>query len=143
MTIGYEVYFDGKPLHNYCLITGVTRTVLPPRVNNSKDIPSMHGQYYTGFKYGVREIVIDAYVEARDVGERQENLYLLADVLNVSEPVKLTIGDDKDKYQYVVPKDIQSTRINNNEKLTITLSAYDVYKYATEDDFFTINDKKI
>lgn len=143
MIQGYEVYFDGKPLHSYCLITGVTRNILPPRTNNSKDIPSMYGEHYTGFKYGVREIVIKAIVEASSVEERQENLYLLADVLNVSKPVKMTIGDDPNKYQYVVPKTIDSERLGNSELFTITLSAYDVYKYATEDDYFTIDSKKI
>lgn len=143
MIQGYEVYFDGKPLHSYCLITGVTRNILPPRTNNSKDIPSMYGEHYTGFKYGVREIVINAIVEASSVEERQENLYLLADVLNVSKPVKMTIGDDPNKYQYVVPKTIDSERLGNSELFTITLSAYDVYKYATEDDYFTVDNKKI
>lgn len=143
MTQGYEVYFNEVPLHDYILITGIEKGLLPPRTNYSKSIPSMYGEHYLNHNYGVREVKIKGYLEASDQAERNEGLYFLADILNVQEPVKVVSSDDPDKYYYAVPDKINQDRIVYNEEIEIVLKCYDVYKYALEDDFFKPDEKKV
>ncbi len=143
MTQGYEVTFNDVPLHEYMLITGVEKNVLPPRTNLSKQIPSMYGEHYLGHTYGVREVTITGYLESDSEEERTENLYLLADILNVDEPVKVVTSDDPDKYFFAVPDGVDQNRIGNTEEVKIKLKCYDVYKYALEDDFFQPDSKNV
>lgn len=143
MTIGYEVMFNDIPLHDYILITGVERSLLPPRTNLSKSIPSMNGEHYLGHNYGVREVKLKAILEASTQEERNEGLYFLADILNVSSPVKVVTSDDPNKYFYAVPDSINQERFTYNEEIEIILKCYDVYKYALEDDFFEPNESKV
>lgn len=143
MTRGYEVIFNGVPLHDYVLITGIERSVLPPRNNLSKSIPSMYGEHYLGHNYEVREVKIKAFLEASSQADRNEGLYFLADILNVSKPVKVVTSDDPDKYFYAVPDKINQERFTYNEEIEIVLKCYDVYKYALYDDFFQPNAKNV
>ena len=140
---GYEVYFNEVPLHNYVLITGVKRTVLPPRKNHSVKIPSMFGEHYTGYEYGIREVVLTCFLEATDQISRNEGLDFLADILNVGQPVKVVISDEPDKYFLAVPEDIEQERFTYNEEVHITLKCYDPYKYSIHDDYFKPNEKNI
>ena len=121
MTQGYEVTFNDVPLHEYMLITGLEKNVLPPRTNLSKQIPSMYGEHYLGHTYGVREVTITGYLESDSEEERTENLYLLADILNVDEPVKVVTSDDPDKYFFAVPNGVDQNRIGNTEEVKIKL----------------------
>ena len=143
MARGYEVIFNDIPLHDYILITGIERSLLPPRTNLSKSIPSMYGEHYLGHNYGVREVKIKGFLEASTQEERNEGLYFLADILNISSPAKVVCSDDPDKYFYAVPDKINQERFTYNEELEIVLKCYDVYKYATEDDFFQPDSKKV
>ena len=143
MTQGYEVLFNEVPLHDYLLITGIERTVLPPRTNYSKEIPSMYGEHYSGYNYEIREVKITGYLEASTQEDRNEGLYMIADILNVENPVKVVSSDDPDKYYFAVPDTINQNRIGNNEEIEIILKCYDVYKYALEDDFFKPDEDKI
>lgn len=143
MTEGYEVFFDGVPLHDYILITGVEESILPPRTNLSKSIPSMAGEHYLGHKYGVREVKIKGFLEASNQADRNEGLSALADILNVSSPAKVVTSKNPDKFFYAVPDKINQDRIIYNEEIEIILKLYDVYKYALEDDFFQPDEKKI
>lgn len=143
MTRGYEVIFNDIPLHDYILITGIERSLLPPRTNLSKSIPSMYGGHYLGHTYGVREVKIKGFLEASTQEERNEGLYFLADILNVNSPAKVITSDDPDKYFFAVPDKINQERFTYNEEIEIVLKCYDVYKYALEDDFFQPNEKKV
>lgn len=136
MSQGYEVYIENTALHDFMTITGVERTILPPRKNYSQEIPSMYGEYYQGFNYGVREVKLTGFIEANNQEERNEGLYYLADILNVSTPQRFVSSDDPDKYYFAVPDSISQDRIRDNEEIEITLKCYDVYKYALKDDFF-------
>ena len=143
MARGYEVIFNDIPLHDYILITGIERSLLPPRTNLSKSIPSMYGEHYLGHTYGVREVKIKGFLEASTQEERNEGLYFLADILNVNSPAKVVTSDDPDKYFFAVPDKINQERFTYNEEIEIVLKCYDVYKYALEDDFFQPNEKKV
>lgn len=143
MTRGYGVIFNDIPLHDYILITGIERSLLPPRTNLSKSIPSMYGGHYLGHTYGVREVKIKGFLEASTQEERNEGLYFLADILNVNSPAKVITSDDPDKYFFAVPDKINQERFTYNEEIEIVLKCYDVYKYALEDDFFQPNEKKV
>lgn len=144
MAQGYEVYIGEIALHDFVLITGVESSILPPRTNYGKEIPSMYGQHYTGFNYDVREVTLTALVEADTQEERNESLYFLADILNYTTPRKIILGSDPDKYFYAVPNTIEQERIGAyNSLVTIKLKCYDVYKYALEDDFFSPDEKNI
>ncbi|WP_460295572.1 distal tail protein Dit, partial [Clostridium sardiniense] len=62
--MAYEVIFAGEKLNDYCKVLKVKKSVLPPRENFSKAIPTMMGSYFTGFKYGEREITIEVGIVA-------------------------------------------------------------------------------
>lgn len=103
--MSYEVTFANVDLHEYCKILNVKRNVLPPRQNFSKEIPSMWGSYFTGYKYGVREITLTVGIVAISKEDFQEKLRDLALALDVKTPSVLQISDQPNLYYYAVVDD--------------------------------------
>ena len=62
----WEIIYNNIRLNDYCNIIDVSKTILPNRKNNSKNIASMNGSYYTGFEYGERIISVKIYIPSED-----------------------------------------------------------------------------
>ena len=92
--MAYEVHFNDVNLSNYCTVLNVKRSVLPTRSNFSRQVPSMHGSYYTGGKYLEKVIPIEIAIFANTKEEYAQKVEALANVLNVREPAPLSISDE-------------------------------------------------
>lgn len=117
----YIVEYAGNTLNDYCdVISKVDREILPPRENFSKNIPSMNGSYYTGYKYGERSITIEVNFVSPTKEELEKKLRAFADLLDVDAPKKLTINDEPDIYYLAVPNG--NFNVTKPSKLTATVS---------------------
>ena len=135
--MSYEVTYAGNPLHEYVRIRNVKRTVLPPRENFTKNIPSQHGEFYMGYKYAPREITLECTLIANDREEYIDALNELAFILDVNVPSKMIISDNPDKYVYaVIDGTINVEKVRHNGKLELKFICYDPYIYAMERDYF-------
>ena len=143
--MGLEVYFNDIPFHENMLVLGVKRSILPPRSNFSKKVPSQFGENYTGYTYNPKKITVKAFLEAEDETSLQDSLSIIADYLNVSEPCKLVISDEPDKYVWAVPEgDINPSLVAGaNAEFDIPFICYDVYKYANEVELFEADEQNI
>lgn len=139
----YRVEYAGIELSSFCKIEKIQRTLLPPRTNFSKEIPTMHGSIYTGYKYGERVIEIDIAFSYKNLGEYTEKIRKLAEILDVKNPSKLILGDEPNKYYYaVVDGDSEIEKLfNKGAKATITFICHDPLAYSTEWKCFTKEEK--
>lgn len=129
-----SVNFAGNELSNYCKIEKIERTLLPPRENFSKAIPTMHGSYYTGYKYGERIIKVNIAFSYNSPLEYTNKLRTLADLLDVRNPSKLILGDEPSKYYYAVPEgEIEVEKLyNKGARATITFICHNPLAYNME-----------
>ena len=135
--MAYQVTYAGIPLHNYVRIRNVKRTVLPPRENFTKSIPSQHGEFYMGHKYAPREITLECTLLANSREDYIDALNELAFILDVNVPSKMIISDSPDRYVYaVVEGSINIEKVKHNGKMELKFICYDPYVYATEQDTF-------
>lgn len=128
----YLVNYAGVELSDYCFVEKVKRTLLPPRTNFSKEIPSMNGSYYTGYKYGVRKIELEVAFIFNTPKEYVEKIRELANIFNVKSPCKLILGDEPDKYYYAVLDgefEIE-TVANKGARTTLTFVCHDPIAYS-------------
>ena len=131
--MGYEVSYNGVDLHSFMGILKVKRTILPPRENFSKKIPSMYGEIYTGYTYSPKVISLECYITANNYEDHMEQLRIIADILNVKEPQKLIISDEPDRFSYaVVDGQIDVERIKYHGSFNIDFICHDPYTYASE-----------
>lgn len=122
----YKVKFADVNLDEYCLITNVHRSLLPPRTNFSKEVPVLNGSYYTGYKYGVRTIELDIVLLANNKEDYMQSVSTLADILNVDRPSELIIDDEPWKrYFAVVEGDLKLTKVSQSGKVTLKFVCYD------------------
>nr|WP_304427765.1 distal tail protein Dit [Romboutsia ilealis] len=112
-------------------ILDIKKPILPPRTNYTTDVTGVHGSYYTGFKYGEREIQIDFAILCKDNVEYDTLVRVLADIFNVDGPKKLYIGEEMDKYYYAVP-DVSDDldQIIYNGIGSMTFICYDPIAYS-------------
>ena len=94
--------FGGHELTEYIKILDVKRPLLASRVNYSVDIPSLNGEVYTGHKYQTKEIEVEFAILCRTNKSYFDFVRILGDILDTTEPTKLVIGDEPDKYYYAV-----------------------------------------
>lgn len=135
--MAYEVTYAGVPLHNYVNIRNVKRTVLPPRENFTKNIPSQNGEFYMGHKYAPREITLECTLRANSREEFIDGINELAFILDVSVPSKMIIGDNPDKYVYaILDGAIDIEKIKYSGKMDLKFVCYDPYMYSIQEDFF-------
>lgn len=142
----YIVEYAGVTLNDYCnVISKVDREVLPQRENFSKSIPTMNGSYYTGHRYGERNITIEVNFVAPTKEELENKLDIFASLLNVSSPKKLTINDEPNIYYMAVPDG--SFSISKPSKLTATVSigfvCHNPVKFSNEWKCFTPADRGV
>lgn len=138
--MAYKVNYASNNLHDYVTILNVKRTVLPPRDNFSKNIPSINGEYYTGYKYTPRKIVLECVIFAESREEFMENVTQLAYLLDTKSPSKLIIEDTMDRHMYaVVDGEIDIQKIKHNGKFNIEFICYDPYAYSNNVELFSAN----
>ena len=135
--MAYKVTYAGLPLHDYIDILNVKRSILPPRENFVKDIPSQHGNFYMGYKYAPREITLECLLKANSREEYIENLRELAFILDVNVPTKMIIGDSEDVYCYaILDGSTDLEKVVNNGKFELKMICYDPYMYSSQVDFY-------
>lgn len=117
----YIVEFAGVVLNNYCnVISKVVREVIPERENFSKQIPTMNGSYYTGYRYSERKISLEVNFNDKTEEKLNKKITEFANILDVSSPKKLLINDEPDIYYLAVPNG--SFEIEKPSKLTATIN---------------------
>ena len=135
--MAYLVNFNGNNLEQIVGISKVKRDILPERQNYSKEVPSLNGSYYTGYKYKERNISIDIYIPSKTREERLETVRELAKVLDTPAPAVLIIDDEPDKFCYAVLDG--STNLDTlvtTGTATLDFVCYDPYLYALKDKSF-------
>ena len=65
----YKVNFAGNDLEKVVIIEKIKRSILPTRENFSKNIPTIHGSVYTGYKYSERVIELEIGIVAKSKEE--------------------------------------------------------------------------
>lgn len=140
----YLVNFAGNELSELCKIEKINRTLLPSRENFSKQIPTMHGSHYTGYRYGERVIELEIGLVYSSPQEYLQKIRKLAEVLDVANPSKLILSDEPDKYYYAVPNGETSLEklFNKGAKATISFICHDPIAYSLEWKTFTPDNKK-
>lgn len=131
----YQVIYADKPLHNYIDIHGISRTVLPNRVNSSTTIPSMHGSYYTGYRYTEREIILTCSLKADSKTNLVDAIKELAFILDVEVPHRMIMSDAPDKFVWAVLEgstDIERQVRGKTAKFDLTFKCYDPHEYSVE-----------
>lgn len=134
----FLVEYANLPLHEYVTVREIQRTVMPPRENFTKTIPAMHGEFYMGYKYGAKKIVLECDIGAGDRVELLEKLGDLAYILDTKYPAKLIASDMPDKYNYAIIDgtiDIEQIILSNG-KFKLEFMCYDPITYSIEPDYF-------
>ena len=130
--MGYKVTFGETQLNEFCHILNVTRSIMPTRNNLSKSIPSMHGSYYTGYRFGERVITLEVAIITNDRVSYMQEVSKLAEVLNVSEPKELIIDDEPYKLYYAVPDGATDlSKFATTGKCAISFICHDPIAYST------------
>lgn len=116
---------------------------MPTRENFSKDIPTMNGSYYTGYKYSERVIVANVGFAFRNDKEYNDKIRKLANLLDVKSPSKLILGDEPDKYYYAVVDgdfDIEK-QYGVGAKVEVTFICHNPLAYNQKWKAFTTDEK--
>ena len=145
--MAYNINFNGNDLSEICRVISISRSILPPRVNRSKSIPTMNGSYYTGFKYGERIINVDIVLilnNKYDNNERLLKVDKLSNIFNTNEPVKIVLSDDPDRYVYgVIDGSTDLDKLVDTMKSTISFICYDPVIYSNKYNTFEPNSRGV
>ena len=135
--MSYKAVFAGNNLHDYFKILKINRTILPPKSVFTKDIPSLHGQVYTGFKYTPRVYTLECVLVAQDNDDLMDKIKTISYVLETKSPSKLILGDSPDRYNYaIVTNKIDLEKFKYNGKFEIEFTCYDPISYSVDDTEF-------
>lgn len=135
--MSYRATFAGTNLHDYFKILKINRTILPPKSVFSRNIPSIHGEVYTGFKYSPKSYTLECVLVGSDNEDLADKIKTIAFILETKSPSKLILGDSPDRYNYaIVTNDINLDRFKYNGKFEIEFTCYDPISYSIEDEEF-------
>lgn len=137
----FKVEYANLPLHDYVTVREIKRTVMPPRQNFLKSIPAMHGDFYMGYKYSSKKIILECDISASNRVELLEKMGDLAFILDTKYPSKLIASDMPDKYNYAVIEgsiDVDQIVLSNG-KFNLEFICYDPITYSIEPDYFYDN----
>ena len=116
--------FNGVGLSQYLRITDIIRPIGNKRTVSTDTAPSL-GVNIQEVKIGEKEHKIKFDIKAKTEVELEQLKHDLAGVFNVTEPVKITYGDEPDKYYLGLPVDDIShdniTRWFQRSELTILI----------------------
>lgn len=99
-----EMTFNGVDMSRFFRITNIIRPVGNKRSITTDDAPSL-GVNVQQVKRGAKEHTIKFDMKTIDGTAMEQLKHDLAGVLNVLEPVKITYGDEPDKYYMGMPVD--------------------------------------
>ncbi|WP_308689197.1 distal tail protein Dit [uncultured Streptococcus sp.] len=99
-----EMTFNGVDMSRYFRITNIVRPVGNKRSITTDDAPKL-GVNIQKVKRGAKEHTIKFDMKTMTAMEMERLKHELAGVLNVLEPVKITYGDEPDKYYMGMPVD--------------------------------------
>lgn len=139
-----KITYGGNDLTKYFKVVDVKRQLLPERINYTKEIPNINGEYYSGYKYGTRTIEIDFAI----IGNSKEDYFTksreLASMVDTTIPTKLEFSDEPDKYYYaVVDGGIDMEQIINYGSGTISFICHDPIAYSKEEKIFTASEDNV
>lgn len=140
--MSYKAVFAGNNLHDYFKILKINRTILPPKSVFTRDIPSLHGQVYTGFKYTPRVYTLECVLNAQDNEDLVDKIKTISHILDTKSPSKLILGDSSDRYNYaIVTNEIDLEKFKYNGKFNIEFTCLDPISYSNEyEEFYGNND---
>lgn len=142
--MSYKAVFAGNNLHDYFKILKINRTILPPKSVFTKDIPSLHGQIYTGFKYTPRVYTLECALVAQNNEDLDDKIRTISYILETKTPSKLILGDSPNRYNYaIVTNEIDRDKFKYNNKFNIEFTCYDPISYSTENKEFYGNSSNI
>ncbi|MBT2735133.1 distal tail protein Dit [Bacillus sp. ISL-7] len=124
----------GFQISDYFRIQKVHRSILPPREISLLSIPARHGAYFTGARYGFRQISIDLTVIAKTATEYMDTIRFLAYCLDIEKPTELIISDEPNKLNYAILSG-NTDMINNLMRVgtgTLNFLCPDPFAYSTE-----------
>lgn len=140
----WEIIYNNIRLNDYCNIIDVSKTILPKRKNNSKEIPSMNGSYYTGYKYEERIVSVSIYIDSTDKIDYTNKVRELSKILNVDKPKKLFVNDDPGKYVYaIIDGDTDLSKKARVGSLTLEFICHDPIIYSDKWNTFSPNNRGI
>lgn len=139
--MAYKVNYAGIDLHNYMKILNVRRSLLPPRTNYSKDIPNVHGEYYTGYKYTPKTIVLECLIVFNGREDFMDKIRQISYILDVKRPSALIIDDENDKYiNAIIDGTIDVEKAFKTGTFEVPFLCHNPISYSREDDYFLSND---
>lgn len=98
---GFSVKLNGIELNEYLKVTeGFNRGIGTSRENDSIQISKSNFRKYRGYRLDSKTIDMPFTLKYNLIEKRRK----LAQILNVSEPVRLIFGDEPNKYYLAVPK---------------------------------------
>ena len=135
--MAYEVEFAGNKLHNYFKVLKIKRTLLPPRTNHTKEIPSLNGLLYTGYRYEPKVYTLECALVSEGNLDFADKIKEIAFILDVKEPSKLIFGDTPWGYNYaVIDGTIDIERVKYTGQFSIDFICYDPIMYSIEPEEF-------
>lgn len=133
-----KVFFDEVEITQLLKVVNVQRGIMPERTNYTVEVPSRHGAYYTGHKYGARTVSIDFLMLGSDLNSLQALKKALAFMLDIDRPAKLKFDDEPDKLLYaVLDGSTDVDEILKEGRGTLTFICHDPFYYAEAEKEFT------
>ncbi|PTY76927.1 hypothetical protein B5V89_16495 [Heyndrickxia sporothermodurans] len=132
------VTYAGVDISRFFLIQKITRSILPPREISTLTVPSRHGAYFTGARYGIRKIDIELTVFGNSPVEYMNIIRFFAYSLDIEEPTELIISDEPDKqYFAILSGDTDMLdELMRIGKGTLTFLCPDPFAYSTTEKTF-------
>ncbi|MEH7157478.1 distal tail protein Dit [Neobacillus drentensis] len=133
------VSLGGFQISDYFRIQKIHRSLLPPREISFLSIPARHGAYFTGARYGVRQISMDVTVIGQSATEYMETIRFLAYCLDIEEPAELIISDEPGKLYYAILSG-NTDMVNNLMRVgsgILTFICPDPFAYSIESKVIT------
>ncbi|WP_404354633.1 distal tail protein Dit [Exiguobacterium aurantiacum] len=132
-----KIWFDEVEITELFDVVDVSRDIMPERTNLSMAIPSKHGEYFTGHRYGLRTVSVDFLVVADGLNSLQAIKKGMAFMLDIDRPAKLIFDDEPDKLLYAVLDGQTSVEeILKEGRGTLTFICHDPFYYATTEKVF-------
>jgi predicted phage tail component-like protein len=129
----FTVTYAGAELTDFFTVTKVNKSILPPREISLLEVPSRHGAYFTGARYGVRKIEYEVLVKSSTATELMDTIRLLAFCVDVAEPSELMDSDEPNKYYYaILSGDTPVDEMMDIGKGTLTFLCMDPFAYSAE-----------
>ena len=140
-----QIWFDEVELTQLFKVVNIRRSIMPERENFSTNIPSMHGEIYTGYQYKPRKVEVDILIIADALNTLQDFKKGLAFMLDLDAPAKLLISDEPNKFLYaVIDGNTDIDEILKEGRGTLTFIAHDPFYYSTvEKEFLADTNSKM